>query len=176
MGERGGASSGHRALAWGLDHGGPATKIHALTDRSGRAVAFSLGPGNLAGIPAAPALPDKLPPPARLPAGKGHDAPSPRTRLAASAAEAVIPSIRSRTTPEHTRPATPSTAPSAGSRTGAASQPDTTSSPSTPHPPSQSPPSSSEGPDGGLSLRARSSSAWRTCCITPPADDHGRGA
>lgn len=62
-------------------------------------MAFTLGPGNGADISAAPALLDKMPPPARLLADKGYDAGSLRTRLAASATEAVIPSTRSRKTP-----------------------------------------------------------------------------
>lgn len=62
-------------------------------------MAFILGPGNGADISAAPALLDKMPPPARLLADKGYDASSLRTRLAASATEAVIPSTRSRKTP-----------------------------------------------------------------------------
>jgi transposase len=70
-----------------------------LTDACGRAVAFILGPGNCAGISAAPALPDKMPPPTRLLADKGYDANSLRARPAAGKTEAVIPSTRSRTTP-----------------------------------------------------------------------------
>lgn len=62
-------------------------------------MAFLLGPGNNADISAAPALLDKLPPPARLLADKGYDANSLRARLAASATEAVIPSTRSRKRP-----------------------------------------------------------------------------
>ena len=96
----------------GRSRGGPTTKIHALTDACGRAVAFILGPGNGADISAAPALLDKLPPPTRLLApshglqtnhcratDKGYDANSLRARLAASKTEAVIPSTRSRRTP-----------------------------------------------------------------------------
>jgi putative transposase len=67
-----------------------------LTDGCGRAVAFSLSPGNWADISAAPALLDKRPPPARLLADRRSDANSLRARLAASASEAVIPSTRSR--------------------------------------------------------------------------------
>jgi transposase len=62
-------------------------------------VAFVLSPGNLADISAAPALLDRMPPPARLLADKGYDANSLRRRLAASTTEAVIPSTRSRKRP-----------------------------------------------------------------------------
>ena len=70
-----------------------------MTDACGREVAFILGPGNGADNSAAPALLDKLPPPARLLAGKGYDASSLRERLAASKTAAVIPTTRSRKTP-----------------------------------------------------------------------------
>jgi len=70
-----------------------------LTDGCGRAVAFTLSPGNHADISEAPALLDKTPPPARLLADKGYDANSLRDRLAATKTEAVIPSTRSRKVP-----------------------------------------------------------------------------
>jgi transposase len=70
-----------------------------LTDACGRAVAFTLGPGNQADISAAPDLLDRLPPPRRLLADRGYDANSLRARLAGTATEAVIPSTRSRKTP-----------------------------------------------------------------------------
>ena len=85
--------------AIGRSRGGPTTKIHALTDGCGRAVAFTLSPGNCADISAAPALLDKIPAPARLLADKGYDANSLRRRLAATKTEVVIPSTRSRKTP-----------------------------------------------------------------------------
>ena len=62
-------------------------------------VAFILGPGNGADISAAPALLDRMPPPARPLADKGYDARSLRVRLAATQTEAVIPSTRSRKIP-----------------------------------------------------------------------------
>jgi putative transposase len=70
-----------------------------LTDGCGRAVAFTLSPGNHADISEAPALLDKCPAPNRLLADKGYDANSLRDRLTASETEAVIPSTRSRKTP-----------------------------------------------------------------------------
>jgi transposase len=70
-----------------------------LTDGYGRAVAFTLSPGNHADITEAPALLDKRPPPVRLLADKGYDANSLRNRLARTETEAVIPSTRSRKTP-----------------------------------------------------------------------------
>lgn len=80
-------------------HDGPTTKIHALTDACGRAVAFILGPGNGADLSAAPMLLEKMPPPARLLADKGYDAHSHRARLAANKTEVGIPSTRSGKTP-----------------------------------------------------------------------------
>ncbi len=62
-------------------------------------MAFSLSPGNHAGITEAPALLDKCPAPTRLLADKGYDANTLRARLKASHTEAVIPSTRSRKTP-----------------------------------------------------------------------------
>ncbi|NGM47663.1 transposase [Rhodobacter sp. SGA-6-6] len=88
--EKGGENSGHQALAWGT-----ITKIHALTEGCGRAIAFALSPGNHADISEAPALLDRCPAPARLLADKGHDANCLRDRLAATKTEAVIPSTRS---------------------------------------------------------------------------------
>lgn len=62
-------------------------------------MAFALCPGNHADISQAPALLDKSPAPARLPADKGDDANSLRDRLAATDTKAVIPSTRSRKVP-----------------------------------------------------------------------------
>ena len=90
---------GAQVQSIGRSRGGPTTKIHALTDACGRAVAFVLSPGNSADISAAPKLLSLLPPPKRLLADKGYDANSLRSRLAETATEAVIPSTRSRKTP-----------------------------------------------------------------------------
>ena len=87
---------GAQVQAIGRSRGGPTTKIHALTDGCGRAVAFTLGPGNGADISAAPALLDKMPASRRLLADRGYDAGSLRRRLAQAQTEAVIPSTRSR--------------------------------------------------------------------------------
>lgn len=70
-----------------------------MTDSCGRAVAFTLSPGNHADITEAPALLDKCPAPIRLLADKGYDANSLRRRLAESRTEAVILATRSRKTP-----------------------------------------------------------------------------
>ena len=67
-----------------------------MTNGYGRAVAFTLSPGNHADISEAPALLDKCPAPARLLADKGYDADSLRERLAAAKTVAIIPSTRSR--------------------------------------------------------------------------------
>ena len=80
----------------GRSRGGPTTKTHALTEGCRRAVAFSLSPGNRAGISAAAALPDKWPPPTRLLADKGYDANRLRARLKNSE---TIPATRSRKVP-----------------------------------------------------------------------------
>ena len=77
--------------------GGPTTKIHALTGGCGRAVAFTLSPGNEADISAAPALLDKRPVLRRLLADRGYDANS--LRIARARTQAVIPSTRSRKVP-----------------------------------------------------------------------------
>ena len=70
-----------------------------MTDGCGRAVAFTLSPGNHADISEAPTLLDKRPAPGRLLADKGYDANSLRDRLAETKTEAVIPSTRSRKVP-----------------------------------------------------------------------------
>lgn len=80
----------------GRSRGGPTTKIHALTDGCGRIAAFSLTPGNVADISAAPALLAAMPPPKRLIADKGCDANHLRAALQRQETEAVIPSTRSR--------------------------------------------------------------------------------
>ena len=94
-----GRKRGAKIQAIGRSRGGPTTKIHALTDGCGRAVAFTLSPGNHADISEAPALLDKCPAPSRLLADKGYDANSLRDRLAQTKTEAVIPSTRSRKAP-----------------------------------------------------------------------------
>lgn len=88
-----------KAQAIGRSRGGPTTKIHALTDERGRLAAFSLTPGNVADISAAPELLASLPAPRRLIADKGYDANSLRHALAEGRTEAVIPSTRSRKRP-----------------------------------------------------------------------------
>ncbi|WP_428548311.1 IS5 family transposase [Profundibacter sp.] len=83
----------------GRSRGGPTTKIHALTDGYGRIAAFSLTPGNIADISAAPALLATMPAPRRLLGDRGYDANSLRATLARAGTEAVIPSTRSRKRP-----------------------------------------------------------------------------
>ena len=61
-----GGKGGAQIQAIGRSHGGPTTKIHALTGGCGRAVAFTLSTGNHADISEAPALLDKYPAPPRL--------------------------------------------------------------------------------------------------------------
>ncbi len=62
-------------------------------------MAFSLTPGNVADITAAPALLSAMPAPRRLIADKGYDANSLRWTLSSDHTEAVIPSTRSRKAP-----------------------------------------------------------------------------
>lgn len=90
---------GAKAQAIGRSRGGPTTKIHALTDASGRATALLLTPGNVADISAADRLLAASPAPLRLIADKGYDANSLRARLGAQRTEAVIPSTASRKQP-----------------------------------------------------------------------------
>lgn len=95
---KGGASSGHRALARWADHKNPCPDGGG---REGRRLhpQSGLSPGNEADIAAAPALLGKCPAPRRLLADRGYDAGSLRYRLAATQTEAVIPSTRSRKSP-----------------------------------------------------------------------------
>ena len=91
---KGGANSGHGALAWRSNHQDP------CSDRWLRAR------GGLPPQPRKPrrylggsGTPGKCTAPTRLLADKGHDANSLRDRLAATKTEAVISSIRSRKAP-----------------------------------------------------------------------------
>ena len=70
-----------------------------MTDGYGRIAAFSLTPGNVADISAAPALLATMPAPRRLLGDRGYDANSLRAVLARAGTEAVIPSTRSRKRP-----------------------------------------------------------------------------
>jgi len=90
---------GAKVQAIGRSRGGPTTKIHALTDGCGRAVALLLTPGNSADISAAPGLLAARSAPRRLIADKGYDANSLRRTLEAQQTEAVIPSTTSRKRP-----------------------------------------------------------------------------
>jgi transposase len=99
--DRPGAWRKRRAKVQGIgrSRGGPTTKIHALTDGCGRAVALLLTPGNSADISAAPRLLAARSAPKRLIADKGYDANSLRNSLQAQQTEAVIPSTTSRKRP-----------------------------------------------------------------------------
>jgi transposase len=90
---------GAKVQGIGRSRGGPTTKIHALTDGCGRAVALLLTPGNSADISAAPSLLTTRSAPKRLIADKGYDANSLRNSLKAQQTEAVIPSTTSRKRP-----------------------------------------------------------------------------
>ena len=90
---------GAKVQGIGRSRGGPTTKIHALTDGCGRAVALLLTPGNSADISAAPSLLAARSAPRRLVADKGYDANSLRNSLRAQQTEAVIPSTTSRKRP-----------------------------------------------------------------------------
>ncbi|MFV2001441.1 MAG: IS5 family transposase [Paracoccaceae bacterium] len=91
-----GGKGGPKLQGIGRSRGGPTTKIHALTDGCGRAVAFLLTPGNVADITVAPELLASQHPSGRLFADKGYDANSLRGTLRAHGTEAVIPSTRTR--------------------------------------------------------------------------------
>jgi transposase len=90
---------GAKVQGIGRSRGGPTTKIHALTDGCGRAVALLLTPGNSADISAAPSLLATRSAPRRLIADKGYDANSLRSALRSQQTEAVIPSTTSRKQP-----------------------------------------------------------------------------
>ena len=90
---------GAKVQGIGRSRGGPTTKIHALTDGCGRAVALLLTPGNCADISAAPSLLAARSAPKRLIADKGYDANSLRSSLKAQQTEAVIPSTTARKRP-----------------------------------------------------------------------------
>ena len=90
---------GAKVQGIGRSRGGPTTKIHALTDGCGRAVALLLTPGNRADISAAPSLLAARSAPKRLIADKGYDANSLRNSLKAQQTEAVIPSTTARKRP-----------------------------------------------------------------------------
>ena len=90
---------GAKVQGIGRSRGGPTTKIHALTDGCGRAVALLLTPGNCADISAAPSLLAARSAPRRLIADKGYDANSLRSSLKAQQTEAVIPSTTARKRP-----------------------------------------------------------------------------
>ena len=90
---------GAKVQGIGRSRGGPTTKIHALTDGCGRAVALLLTPGNCADISAAPSLLAARSAPKRLIADRGYDANSLRNSLQAQQTEAVIPSTTARKRP-----------------------------------------------------------------------------
>ena len=94
-----GGKGGAKVQGIGRSRGGPTTKIHALTDGCGRAVALLLTPGNRADISAAPSLLAARSAPKRLIADKGYDANSLRNSLKAQQTEAVIPSTTARKRP-----------------------------------------------------------------------------
>jgi transposase len=92
-------NTGAQGQAIGRSRGGPTTKIHALTEGCGRAVALLPTPGNIADISAAPGLLAAMPAPRRLIADRGYDANHLRDALRRQNTEAVIPSTRSRKRP-----------------------------------------------------------------------------
>jgi transposase len=151
-----GASLGSRrkrgewAQAVGRSRGGRTSKIHCLADDRGRPVAFALTPGNVADISMAMPLLAAVARPNRLIADKAYDADSLRNWLKIRRIKAVIPSTATRTVLTRSIApsidvATLSSASSAVSRTGDASQQDTTASPETISPHSLSSPPSPSG-------------------------------
>ncbi|UOM37111.1 IS5 family transposase [Acuticoccus sp. I52.16.1] len=88
-----------RGQAIGRSRGGRTSKLHALTDATGRSRVLLLTAGNVEDITLAARLVDLAGPVERLIADRGYDANHLRHRLADSGAEAVIPSTTSRRSP-----------------------------------------------------------------------------
>ena len=82
---------GQRAQAIGRSRGGRTTKIHALTDKFCRPLAFRLTGGQVADCTAADALLDLLPPTGLLHGDKGYDTDAVRRKIEASGATPNIP-------------------------------------------------------------------------------------
>ncbi len=102
------------------------TKLHAITDRRGRPLAFLLTQGQAADCKAAEALLTNLPPRCIVLADRAYDTNPVRQLIEAQGAAPNIPSKVTRLWKScfslcSTRAATPSSACSAGSRTSAAS-------------------------------------------------------
>ncbi|WP_245515746.1 IS5 family transposase [Oharaeibacter diazotrophicus] len=93
------AERGAAAQAIGRSRGGPTRIIHALTDGTGRPLAFVLSPGNVADITVAPDL-LRLAPPSRIFLGdQGYDARFLRELAASRGARVVIPNHPTRRNP-----------------------------------------------------------------------------
>src|SRR4051812_21024217 len=138
---------GAKAQSIGPSRGGQTTKIHALVDVLGRPGVLLLTPGNASDVRTAPEVlaqaPGRI---CRLIADKGYDADWLRADLRNNGITPVIPSTRARKRrirhdKRRYRERWRIEAPSAASRTSAASPPVTTSWPATMPQPSHSLPS-----------------------------------
>ncbi|ORE91739.1 transposase [Stappia sp. 22II-S9-Z10] len=88
-----------RGQAIGRSRGGRISKLHALTDATGRSRVLLLTAGNVEDITLAARLVDLAGPVERLIADRGYDANHLRRRLADRGTEAAIPSTTSRRSP-----------------------------------------------------------------------------
>ncbi len=77
-----GGKGGARAQALGRARGGPGTKIHALSDREGRPLAFHLTGSNVSDFTAAEALLPRIPAGSLLHADEGYGSDRKRNRRA----------------------------------------------------------------------------------------------
>lgn len=95
-----GRKRGAFAQAIGTSRGGRTSKIHGLTDASGRPRVLLISPGNLSDMTMAPALIDAARGRFdRMIADKGYDSNAIRDAIQAQGAEVVIPATRSRKVP-----------------------------------------------------------------------------
>jgi transposase len=87
------AERGEHARAIGRSRGGRTTKIHALTDRFCRPIAFLLTGGQVAHCVAADTLLDHMPTTELLHGDKGYDSDAVRRKIEAMGAAPNIPLI-----------------------------------------------------------------------------------
>ncbi len=148
-------AKGEQSQAIGRSRGGRTTKIHALTDRFCRPLAFLLTGGQAADCKAGALLLERLPTCRIVLADKGYDSDAIRRQIEGGRSRAQL--FRPRSTAAGNRASRPcsiagamlSSACSAVSRTFAASPPATTVWRATISPPSASPPPSATGYESG---------------------------
>lgn len=145
-----GGKGGERSQAIGRSRGGRTTKIHALTDKHCRPIAFLLTGGQVADCVAAEALLDQMSAADLVHADKGYDTNAVRRKIEATGAAPNIPPKSNgsgRTASRHTSIETGmrSSECSVGLRISAGLRRATTGSPETSTPQSASLPSSATG-------------------------------